>query len=202
MLQTMEKSAQTDHPIHELLRKRWSPRAFSPAPIEAEKMARLFEAARWAASSRNEQPWRFLVATKEDGPAYDMLLSSLMEGNRVWASTAPVLILGIAKRTWDHNGQPNGHARYDLGQAVAHLTVQASAEDLYLRQMGGFSPEAARHAFNIPEDFEPVVVLAIGYLGDPNQLPDPLKEREMAPRSRKPLESFVYAGGWNMPWHK
>ena len=174
--------------IHELLARRWSPRAFSPRPVMAAKLAQLFEAARWAPSSYNAQPWAFIVATREDAEGYDRLLSTLVDVNRQWARQAPVLILAVAKLDFDHVARANRHAFYDLGQAVAHLTVQASALDLYIHQMGGFDPGAARELFAIPEGYEPVAVLALGYQ-------EGLPEGQAA-RTRKPLTDFVFSGSW------
>jgi nitroreductase len=177
--------------IHELLARRWSPRAFSPRPVEAAKLAQLFEAARWAPSSYNAQPWAFIVATREDAEGYNRLLSTLVEVNRQWARQAPVLILAVAKLDYDHVARPNRHALYDLGQAVANFTVQATALDLHIHQMGGFDPRAARELFAIPAGYEPVAVLAMGYQeGAPA---DP------AARKRKPLADFVFSGSWGRP---
>ncbi len=174
--------------IHELLARRWSPRAFSPRPVEPAKLAQLFEAARWAPSSYNAQPWAFIVATHEDAEGYNRLLSTLVDVNRQWARQAPVLILAIAKLDYDHAARPNRHAFYDLGQAVANLTVQATALDLHIHQMGGFDPRSARELFAIPTGYEPVAVLALGYQEGPPADP--------ATRTRKPLTDFVFSGSW------
>ncbi len=174
--------------IHELLARRWSPKAFSPRPVEPAKLAQLFEAARWAPSSYNAQPWSFIVATHEDAEGYNRLLGTLMDVNRQWAQQAPVLILAVAKLGFNHVARANRHALYDLGQAVAHLTVQATALDLHIHQMGGFDPNAARELFAIPAGFEPVAVLALGYY----EAPAP----ERAARTRKPLTDFVFSGKW------
>ena len=152
------------------------------------KLAQLFEAARWAPSSYNAQPWAFIVATREDAEGYNRLLSTLMEINRQWAQQAPVLILAVAKLDFDHVARPNRHAFYDLGQAVANLTVQATALDLQIHQMGGFDPRAARDLFAIPSGYEPVAVLALGYQEAP--------PAEPAARTRKPLTDFVFSGRW------
>src|SRR5271157_6029406 len=136
--------------IHELLARRWSPRTFSSRPVEPAKLAQLFEAARWSPSSYNAQPWAFIVATREDAEGYNRLLSTLVDVNRQWAQQAPALILAVAKLDFDHVARPNRHALYDLGQAVANLTVQATALDLHIHQMGGFDPRSARELFAIP----------------------------------------------------
>jgi len=174
--------------LHELLARRWSPRAFSPRPVEPAKVRLLFEAARWAPSSYNAQPWAFILATREDAEGYNRLLSTLMDANRQWAAQAPVLILTVAKLDYDHIARPNRHAFYDLGQAVAHLTVQATALNLYIHQMGGFDPRSARELFAIPAGYEPVSVLALGYQEVPPAVP--------AARTRKPVTDFVFSGGW------
>jgi nitroreductase len=177
--------------IHDLLARRWSPRTFSPRAVEPAKLAQLFEAARWSPSSYNAQPWAFIVARREEVEGYERLLSTLVEPNRRWAQQAPVLILGVAKLDFDHVPQPNRHALYDLGQAVANLIVQATSLDLYVHQMAGFDPHLARELFAIPAGFEPVVVFALGYQeGEP---PAP------AGRTRKAVSDFVYSGSWGRP---
>ncbi|HTS67743.1 MAG TPA: nitroreductase family protein [Terriglobia bacterium] len=177
--------------IHELLARRWSPRAFSPSAVEGEKLSQIFEAARWAPSSYNAQPWAFIVAGREEAESYTRLLSTLVEPNRQWAKQAPVLILAVTKLDFDHVVRPNRHAFYDLGQAVAHLTVQATALGLQIHQMGGFDPGAARELFAIPSGYEPVSVLALGYPEEPLAAPPA--------RTRKPLSDFVFSGSWGRP---
>lgn len=171
-----------------LLERRWSPRAFSPRPVDSSKLATIFEAARWAPSSYNAQPWAFFVATRQDAEGYNRLLSTLVDANRQWAQQAPVLILAVAKLDFDHVARPNRHALYDLGQAVANLTVQATALDLQIHQMGGFDPRSARELFAIPAGYEPVTVLALGYEQGPPE--------SHAARTRKPLADFVFGGSW------
>jgi len=190
--------AVNDHPIHSLLQTRWSPRAFAPTPIHAEQLLSLLEAARWAPSGGNVQPWNFVIAAREDEPTFARLLNSLAEGNQVWARHAPLLILAVAQIEREP-GKPNPYALYDLGQAVAHLSVQATALGLRVHQMAGFDQEQARSAFAIPSDYTPVTVVAVGVQGDPTSLPEPLYQREVAPRTRKPLEHFVFGGTWNQP---
>jgi nitroreductase len=196
----MEKLAETQVPIHELISRRWSPRAFSELPVEPDKLLSLFEAARWAASASNEQPWAFLVATREDAKNHDGMLSVLVDFNRSWADKAPVLILSLAHMRFEKNGRPNGHGLYDLGQAVASLSLQATALGLTTHQMAGFNVEAAREHFAVPEGWEPVSVIALGYQGDPDTLTEKLRQRETAQRQRKPLETFVFSGEWGHPF--
>ncbi len=195
----MEKLAETQYPIHDLLRKRWSPRAFSSRPVEPEKLRSLWEAARWAPSSYNEQPWSFIVATKEDEAEYARLLSCLVEGNIQWAQHAPVLMVSVAKLHFDENGERNRHAFHDVGQAVANLIVQATALGLVVHQMAGIFPDKIRELYGIPEGYEAVAGIASGYPGDPETLPERLRQRELAPRSRRPIPDFVFAGRWGRP---
>ena len=192
----MEKPAETQYPIHDLLKRRWSPRAFSDRLVEPATMRSLLEAARWAPSSSNEQPWSFIVATKQDPAEYARLLSCLVEGNIQWAQHAPVLMVSVARLSFEENGKPNRHAFYDVGQAVANLIVQATALGLVVHQMAGFHPDKVRELFGVPEQYEPVAAIALGYPGDPQSLPERLRNRELAPRERKPLTEFVFSGRW------
>ena len=192
----MEKPADTKHPIHNLLRRRWSPRAFSGRMVEANQLCSVLEAARWAPSSYNEQPWRFIVATKENPVEFDRLLSCLVEGNALWAQQAPVLMLSVAKLSFEKNDKANRHAIHDVGLAVENLVIQATVLGLGVHQMAGFHADKAREVFQIPSGYEPVTAIAIGYFGDPESLPESLREQERAPRSRKPFEEFVFAGRW------
>jgi nitroreductase len=195
----MEKVAETQVPIHELIGRRWSPRAFSERPVEPDKLLSLFEAARWASSASNEQPWAFLVASQQDPKNFEALAGVLVEFNRSWASKAPVLILTLAHTQFEKDGRPNRHALYDLGQAAANLALQATALGLATHPMAGFNVEAARERFAVPEAWEPVSVIALGYPGDPDSLTEKLRMRETAQRHRKPLETFVFSGAWALP---
>jgi len=195
----MEKIAETQVPIQELISRRWSPRAFSERPVEPDKLVSLFEAARWASSSSNEQPWAFLVASQQDPKKFEALAGVLVEFNRTWANKAPVLILALAHTQFEKDGKPNRHALYDLGQAAANLSLQATALGLATHPMAGFNVEAARELFAVPEGWEPVSMIALGYPGDPDSLTEKLRQRETAQRHRKPLESFVFSGAWGHP---
>ncbi len=195
----MEKLAETEAPIHELLARRWSPRAFADRLVELDKLLSLFEAARWAPSSNNEQPWAFLVATKDDPKNFEAMLGVLVEFNRGWANRAAVLILTFAHTQFEKDGTPNRHGFYDLGQAAISIALQATAMGLMAHQMAGFSVEAARERFAVPPGWEPASVIAIGYPGELNTLSDRLQQREIAPRQRKPLEEFVFSGTWGHP---
>ena len=180
-----------------IIKNRRSPVVFSSKLIESEKIELLFEAARWAPSSMNEQPWRFIYASQEDETAFSRLYHCLAEGNKPWNKKIPLLVVGIAKLNFDYKNRPNKHAKYDLASAVANLTYQANSMDLWVHQMGGFDPEKAKNDLNIPEGFEPVVMLAIGYLGDVQNADEQLKKREIAERIRKPLSQFVFKNVWS-----
>ncbi len=192
----MSKSLPTEFPLHELLMKRWSPRAFSDMPVSKEIVQRLLEAARWSPSSYNEQPWAFFVATKDRPEAYGRLLGCLIDFNQSWAQTAPLLIITAAHLTLERNGKPNLHAYHDVGLASAMLTMQATAEDLLVHQMAGIKVDYTRETLKLPAGWDPVTALAIGYLGDPSVLPEDVRKREGGERTRKPVESFVFGGVW------
>jgi nitroreductase len=190
----MNKTATTAHPILPLLAERWSPRAFTATKIDATALGSLFEAARWAPSASNLQPWGFVHAA-HGGAGFAAIVGSLAAGNVTWAQHAPLLVVGVAELT-KADGSPNLYGRYDLGQSVAHLSIQAAALGLHLHQMAGFDSVRLREAVCLPASHEPVVVIAVGTVGEASQLPSPLDERERAPRSRKPLDSFVFTDTW------
>ncbi len=192
----MQKPAPNDFPVHELIRERWSPRAFSDKPVPEDILRSLFEAARWAPSSSNEQPWAYVVAARDDNESFEKMLSVLVEFNAAWAKSAPVLAIAVAHLVFAKNNAPNRNAQYDTGAASALLSVEATALGLAVHQMAGFDPEKARQVFGIPSGWEAIAALAIGYPGDPASLPQPLKDRELAPRTRKPIAEFVMAGHW------
>ena len=197
MTHNSAKDAQVDHPIHELLAVRYSPYAFDARPVERSKLLSCLEAARWAASSFNEQPWSFIVAGREDGDAFEGLLGSLVEANQAWAGNAGVLILTVISRSFSRNDKPNRVAEHDLGLAAANLTIQATALGLASHQMAGVNLARARQTYNIPDSHDPVTMIALGYAADPASISDEqLAERDRAPRSRKPLAEFVFGGAW------
>lgn len=181
--------------INKLITDRFSPVAFAPGAVGEDKVKRLFEAARWAPSSRNEQPWRFIYAHRNDAVFEDML-NTLVDENRIWAQNAPLLILSIAKTTFSHNGKPNQYAFHDTGMAVANLLIQATDMGLYVHQMGGYDKEMARDVLNIPEGYQPVAMIAVGYKGNPEEMPEELRSRDKAERKRKSRSELVYRGGW------
>lgn len=195
----MDKPAKTDHPIHDLLSRRWSPRAFDVKPVEAAKIKSLLEAARWAPSSYNEQPWAFLIATRDQPEDYAKVLECFVEFNRSWASAAPIVMLTVAHMSFEKNAQPNRHAFHDIGLAMANLTVQATSAGLAVHQMAGILPDHAKELFGLPDGWEALTGVAIGYPGDPKSLSDQLRERELAERTRKKLSSFVFTSGWSKP---
>lgn len=191
----MRKPAESSVPLHELIRERWSPRVFRDRSIEPDKIRSLLEAARWAPSSYNGQPWSYLVATKDEPEEFERLASCLESGNS-WAKRAPLLLLAVAATHFSHNGKPNRHAQHDLGIANENLVLQAVAMGLAAHQMAGFQPDRARELFQIPEGQEPLTMLAVGYPGEPDDLPEQLRARETSPRSRKPLADMIFTGKW------
>ena len=192
------KDATSQYPLHELIAARWSPRAFSDRSVPPEALGSLFEAARWAPSCFNEQPWSFVVASKDETESFERLASCLMEGNS-WAAKAPVLILSVAKLAFSRNGNSNRHALHDVGLAVENLVLQAESMGLSTHQMAGFHVERAREALAIPEGHDPVAMIAVGYRDAPETLSEELERRETATRERRPLAELVHSGVWGEP---
>ncbi|MFH1118552.1 MAG: nitroreductase family protein [Bacteroidota bacterium] len=186
------KTASNDYPISDTLRRRWSPRAFNGQPVGNETLQRLFEAARWAPSASNLQPWRFIIGEKGTD-TYDKIFGSLVEFNKLWAGTAPLLMLALTKKT-NNRDEPNDSADYDLGQAVANLTFQATAEGIFVHQMGGFNANDIRILFNIPDYFSIATAIAVGYLGNPEILHENLKKMEITGRERLKASDLVFTG--------
>lgn len=191
-----DKRASTDYPIHALLAERWSPYTFDNRPVPEADLLSLFEAARWAPSSYNEQPWRYIVATRDDSEQFQRLLSCLVEGNQAWAEAAPVLALGVVSLKFVRNARDNRAAVHDLGLAAGNLVLEATARGIFVHQMIGILPDRAREIYGIPEGFEAWTAIAIGYRGDPASLPVRLRDRDLAARERKPLSEFVFSGKW------
>jgi nitroreductase len=191
-----ERRAETSVPLTGILAERWSPRAYDPdGVVTDEQLSAALEAARWTPSLANGQPSRFVVGRRGDD-TFAAILASLVPGNQEWAGSASVLIANVAEVTDEHGTHRLRH-EYDLGQAVAHLTVQAHADGLHVHQMAGFSPAAIRESFGIPDRFEPLTVSALGVLGTPDTLTERNRTRETAPRSRKPLAELVHRGTWS-----
>jgi nitroreductase len=191
-----DENREAESTVHPLLADRRSTLAFSPRMLEPEILASLLEAARWAPSSMNEQPWRFIVATKRNQSDFERLLSCLVEFNIQWAEHAPVLLLSVARLTFESTGKPNRHALHDVGHAMANLTFQAMVSGLSVHQAAGFDVERARNEFSIPYDYEPVTVAAIGYPGSSASLHEKLRKKDSSPRRRKPLTDLVFERGW------
>jgi nitroreductase len=194
----MKKSAINDFPILDQLRDRWSPRAFSSRPVPPESVRSLLEAARWAPSCFNAQPWRFIIATHETNSEFQSALSCLVEGNQKWAQHAPVLLFAIARMNFE-NGRDNRHALYDTGQAMALLSVQATTLGLFVHQMAGIVHNQIQQIYGLPEGYEAVSAAAIGYYGETDTLAENLREMEVAPRARMALSETVYANAWKQP---
>jgi nitroreductase len=194
-----QKTATTDYPIHELLAERWSPYAFDNRAVAPADVRSLFEAARWAPSSYNEQPWSFIVASRDEPEEFQRLLSCLVDANQVWAKAAPVLALSVVSLRFTRNGKENRAAIHDLGLAAGNLVLEATARGLSVHQMIGILPDKAREIYGIPEHSEAWTAIAIGYKGDPTTLPEALKERDLIPRQRKPLRQFLFAARWGNP---
>lgn len=190
------KMANTSFNIHPLIKGRWSPRAFSHRMPPQEEILRLLEAARWAPSSYNEQPWRFIVGSKDNAENYNKVLQCLNESNRQWASNAPVLMLVCAKKHFSHSGKENRHYKYDCGAAMANLCLQASADDLYVHQMAGILPARAVELFHVPDEFEVITGVAVGYLGDADMLNEKHQRSERSERHRKQLQEISFTGSW------
>jgi nitroreductase len=190
------KPAPVQAPILEPITLRWSPRAFTERSIPGEVLHRIFEAARWAPSAFNEQPWAFVIAKRSDTPAFQSMLSCLNEANQAWARNADLLVFTAARNDLVIRPGPNKAALYDLGQSVAYLSLQATVEGVAVHQMVGFDADRAAEVSAIPSDHRCLTALALGYPGDPQSLPDALRERELAPRIRKPVSEFVFGGTW------
>ncbi|MBP2436763.1 nitroreductase family protein [Microbacterium amylolyticum] len=183
---TLNRTATTDHPVLDVLAERWSPRAYDAEnTIDEQKLASALEAARWSPSAYNLQPWKFIVA-RRGTPEHAKVADALIEFNAAWAPAAAVLIVAVAV-TADADGREIPAAIYDLGQAVAHLSVQAHSDDLIVHQMTGFDPAAISASFALPDNERPFTVIALGELGDIDALPEAARERELAPRVRKPI---------------
>ncbi|MDP3975561.1 MAG: nitroreductase family protein [bacterium] len=193
------KPAPVAREVHELIKSRWSPLAFSSDPIEPEKIKTLFEAMRWAPSSYNGQPWRIVYVVQDHPEQFEKLSSLLVEGN-AWAKTASLLLLVCAQKNFDHNGEPNKHHQYDTGAALENLFLQVTALGLVGHEMAGFDEEKSYELLGIPrEEYVSMAMMAVGYPGDESELNDDLLQRQKAPRQRKPIQELVFAGEWGKP---
>jgi nitroreductase len=194
----MHKPAITQTPIHDIIANRWSPRAYDASKaVTQTQIIALLEAARWAPSCFGDQPWRFIVWDKNvDDQAWQQAFDCIVPSNQTWAKDAPVLVLICADTLFSHNQTPNKWAQYDTGAAAVSLCLQATSMGLVTHQMGGFNGDKTREAFSIPAQYNPISMLAVGYEGDPNNLPDDLKARELAERKRKPIGELFFNSVW------
>lgn len=193
------KDARPDHPIEPLLARRWSPYSFADRDVPTEDLLAVLEAARWAASSYNEQPWRYILARRAEPEAFQQMLSCLVEGNQQWAQHAPVLLIGVAMLRFARNGKPNKAAVHDLGLAAGNLCTEATARGLNVHQMIGIVPGRVRQLYKVPDEAEPLTALAIGYLGDGSNLPESIAQRDAGRRDRRALSQFVFEQAWDHP---
>lgn len=194
----MEKRAPADHPIADVIARRWSPRGYDASrPVSRENLMSILEAGRWAPSSSNEQPWRYLVFDQSDPESLAKAHDCLSSGN-AWAKAAPVLMLSVAKLTYTRNGKPNRHAGHDTGAASISMALQATALGLWLHQMGGYDPEKARAYFGIPDDFDPMAMMALGYMLPETEIPPEILLRDQAPRVRNPVAAMAFRGQWGV----
>jgi nitroreductase len=194
------KLAQTGHPVLPVIAERWSPYAFDPRPVEREKLLSCLEAARWAPSSYNEQPWTFILAERTDAASFAQMVGCLVEGNQAWAKNAGVLLLTIVAKLFVKNGKPNRAAEHDIGLAAGNMVLQATALGLQGHQMIGVEPAKIRATYKIPDSHEPLTAIALGYPAAVQAgTSDPLGQRDLASRGRKPLSEIVISGGWGQP---
>lgn len=193
-----DRKAETRVPIYELLASRWSPRAFDASrAVSREQLAALLEAARWAPSCNGDEPWRYLIWDRQRDPdGWQKAYECLSENNRKWVKNVPLLMLSCAGSTFGHSGKANRYAQHDTGAASVCLALQGHALGLAVHQMGGFDAAKARAAFGIPEEYTPMAMIAVGYQASPDVLDDETKQKELKPRSRKPLESHFFEGAW------
>ena len=189
--ETMQISSEFEAPVLDVIKTRRSKRAYDQRAVEQEKINALFEAARWAPSSMNEQPWKYIYATKEQSEFWNVIFETLNEGNKTWVKNAPLLVVSLARKHHAFNNLPNAAAKYDLGAANAFMGLQAEELGLNVHQMGGYNQQKLRDSLNIPDEYETGVIMAIGYPGDPNSLSENLKQRELAPRVRVVRDEFV-----------
>lgn len=198
----LEKNAITAAPIHDLLARRWSPRAYDKSkPVSRAQILSLLEAARWAPSCNGDEPWRYLVWNRADDEAgWQRVFETLSENNRKWCANVPVFMLSCAGSIFGHSGKPNRHGQHDTGMASLNLSLQAVALGLIAHQMGGFDSEKIRAAFAIPAEYTPMALIAIGYQADPAVLPEDVKAKELTPRKRKPLGETFFDGAWGKPY--
>jgi len=195
----MNKPTPAAYQLHPNIFRRWSPRAFDARPIDPFALRSMLEAARWAASCFNEQPWRVIVALRQDTVDFERMLGCLADANRRWAKDAAALLLTVASTSFARNGKPNPHCWHDVGLAMGQLSLQATHLGLAAHQMAGFDRDSARKNYGIPQGYDPVAAIAVGYASSAGTLPDDLRQREVAPRQRHPQQRFVFSGSWQAP---
>ncbi|MDD4889892.1 MAG: nitroreductase family protein [Phycisphaerae bacterium] len=193
------KLAPLDPPVLDVVRRRWSPRTFSDRPVSEDDLRACLSAAQWAASTYNEQEWRYVVARREDRKRFSKALACLVPKNQQWAKLAPVLMFSIGRPTFSRNGKPNPVWQHDVGLASGQLVLQATALGLYAHQMAGIEHELIRKTYKIPPEFEPVAGIAIGYIGRADDLPEDFRAAEVEPRTRRPLSETVFSDEWGHP---
>ena len=189
------KRGHSDTAVIDPILKRWSPRAFAATAVTDAELRQVFSAGLWAASSYNEQPWRFVLGRKGDG-VWDLIFNALIDRNQAWARTSPILFATLAKKTFTRDGAPNRHGFHDVGAACGNMSLQAAELGLHTHGMAGFNPDQLSSALEIPDDFEAVACWALGRLGDPAELPDMLRTMELSPRTRKSIEEVVFGATW------
>jgi nitroreductase len=192
----MEKNAVIEHEVIKEIKLRRSGRAYSESPVEPEKIHTVLEAARWAPSSSNEQPWKYVLATKDNSELYDKIFDTLADGNKSWVKHVPVILVSLARKTFLKTGAANRFALHDTGAANALLCLEAAAIGLMAHQMGGYDYEKLKNALNVPEDIEIASVITLGYPGNLGELPEAIKARELAPRERYTQQEFVSTNGF------
>lgn len=185
--------------ILEIIQERWSPYAFSSASVEDYKLKAMFEAAGYAPSCNNEQPWIFVYATRKDDQVFNAYLDFLVDSNRIWAKDSYAIVISFARMNFNHSGKPNRYAFYDTGMAVSNLLLQAMAMDVYVHQMAGYSVEKVKKYFNLDGSIEPIAVMAAGYLGDGLNLSPELLKRDETRRPRKALTEFAFRNDLSSP---
>lgn len=194
-----DRKADTSVPIHDLLARRWSPRAFDPSrPVSREQLAAILEAGRWAPSCNGDEPWRYLVFDRARDPeGWGKAFECLSENNKKWVKNVPLLMLSCAGSVFRHNGKPNRYGPHDTGAASVSMALQAAALGLVIHQMGGYDAAKARSAFNIPEEYTPMAMIAVGYQAEPDTIDDEeTRKKELRPRTRQALSQMFFEGGW------
>lgn len=197
----MERPASNEYPIHELIRRRWSPTWFADRAVEQEELLSILEAGRWMASSYNEQPWRYIVALRQNAQQFATALGCLVPPNQAWARSAAVLVLTLFKPTFTHNDNPNRVALHDIGGASAAITFQAMSLGLFVHQMAGIERDKIIQTYKVPEGFEPATGFAMGYPfdGDCSALDEKVRKAFESPRTRKPMSEYIFADRFGQP---